>query len=188
MSTPAANVPPPRKEEGLRGIFAVLLAVLAVALVLIFSAVYFGGRYLARNVNINVRERGDQKTVQIQTPGGEVNINASKEGATKPIDLPIYPGALRRKKGASLSIDLPHEGGKSMVVQAYETPDPVDRVVEWYRQELGPKFSMESGHGRKGEAIVFQSEDKERHRLVAIKSEGNVTQIVLTVVGEKEPI
>lgn len=191
MSTPAANVPPPRRNDSLRGVLGILLGVLAVALVLIFAGIYFGGRYLARNVNINVRERGEEKSVRIQTPGGEVNIEAGKAVSPAHLGLPLYPGAIRREKqGASLSIEAPGEAGGSVQVQAYETPDPLDRVAEWYRKELGSDFIIE--HERKrgmgGEAVVFESKSKDEHRLVALKREGNVTEIVLTVVKERKPV
>ena len=191
MSTPATNVPPPRKEGGLPGIFAFLLGVLVVALVLIFAAIYVGGRYLARNVNVSVRERGEAKSVQIRTPVGEVNIQAGKGAAEERIGLPVYPGAVREKEGASVSVDVAGEKGGSVLAQKYETPDPLDQVVEWYRKELGPDFSLEhekvSRHKREHEGIVFKSETEERHRIVAIGRKGNVTQIALVVVTEKKP-
>ena len=188
MSTSAGNVPPPRKDDSLRGILGVLLGVLVVALVLIFAGIYFGGRYLARNLHINVRERGEEKSVRIQTPGGEVNIE-KREPSTERLGLPIYPGAVRQKEGASLTVRAGEEGG-SLMVQKYETPDALDRVAEWYRKELGPDFTVEHERrrGTQGGAIVFQSNRAEEHRLVALKREGNVTQIVLTVVKEKKPV
>lgn len=199
MATPTASAPvPPRRDSGLPGIVFVLLGVLVVSVVIIFAGIYLGARYFARNVSIQVRERGEGKSVEIRTPGSELKIHEGEEATAQRIGLPIYPGAVREKRGASVSIDVGSEGGTSVIAQQYETPDPLDRVVEYYRKELGPDFSMERGkHGRHGpfgaivkddrEGFVFKSESGERHRFVAISRKGNVTEIALAMVAEKKP-
>lgn len=199
MVTPTPSVPtPPRKESGLPGILLVLLGVLVVSVVIIFAGIYLGAHYVARNVNVQVREQGEAKRVEIRTPGGELKIEAGEAAATQRIGLPVYPGAVREKKGASVSIDVGGEEGASVLAQQYETPDPFDKVVQYYRKELGPDFTMERGKGRRPgrlggilkhdrEGVVFESGSEHRHRIVAISRKGNVTGIALVAVMEKEP-
>lgn len=199
MATPTPGAPvPPQRDSGLPGIVFVLLGVLVVSVAIIFAGIYVGARYFARHVNVQVREGGQGKSVEIRTPGGELKIHEGEEATAQRIGLPIYPGAAPQKKGASVSIDVGSEGGTSVLVQKYETPDPLDRVADFYRKELGPEFSMERGkHGRQGPfaailkgnqgGIIFKSESGERHRFVAISRQANVTEIALAIVAEKKP-
>src|SRR3970040_1689134 len=43
------------------------------------------------------------------------------------------------------------EGGLNMVAASFRTRDPFDQVDAWYREQLGPDFTRETGHIRGGE-------------------------------------
>ena len=71
-------------------------------------------------------------------------------------------------------------------------------MVEYYRKELGPDFTLERGKRSRSarlggilkhddEGVVFESESEHRHRIVAISRKGNATGIALVAVREKEP-
>ena len=192
MSTspvPAPAQGPPEHEKKsnllwwLLGLLAIGIAVLGLGGVLIAS-------YVLRNVR--VQQSGSR--VEIQTPVGEVKV--SKDVAANP-GLPVYPGATVAEAGATVEIGAPAEETVSIVAARYRTADPLPKVDDWYREQLGADFKREgpgvmvrkkdiTGLQVKSSDVAFISEKDDLVRVVALERKGIYTEIALARIGKQE--
>jgi len=172
---PPLPPPPPRKREG--NLLWIVLGVVAFAAVLTLTGAYILARYVASQINVDVRQTARGKSVDVQTPVGNIRVN---EGQPSDVGLPIYPGAQQSKsKGANVSIDAPNKG-VNVAAAEYETDDAVDKVADFYRDQLGKDFIEKKEAG----AVTFTWKSGERHKVVGIKRHGGRTHIGMAVVDE----
>jgi hypothetical protein len=87
-------------------------------------------------------KRGDGKNVNISTPFGGLHVRTNDTDVLESIGLAAYPGATVVKKGKdgnqdSADVDM-HFGSFQLRVKAatYRTGDPVDKVEDFYRNDL----------------------------------------------------
>jgi len=90
-------------------------------------------------VHVDKDANGQEKTVQVDTPFGEVHVNTDKVTASD-LGLPVYPGAesIRgddKHKSADVHLGF---GEWQMRVRAvsYATPDSQEKVTEFYKKAL----------------------------------------------------
>ncbi|MGA3345183.1 MAG: hypothetical protein ABSC76_09980 [Terracidiphilus sp.] len=100
-------------------------------------------------VHVDKDASGDEKKVQVDTPFGGIHVNTDQTTAVD-LGLPTYPGAVVVKgddKHKSADVHLGF-GEWELRVRAvsYETPDPQDKVTDFYKKALG----------RFGDVIVCQ--------------------------------
>jgi hypothetical protein len=142
---PAAGLPPGKPSPVLKivlivvGVF-VILGVLGVA-----SCVFLLHRAAQR---IKVNEARNGGSISINTPGGEVKIGSRGNPSAPIAGIPVYPGAKPVEQGAQMTFG--NAGG--FLVQAYETDDPIEQVVSFYKEHLGNKLGVveNEGHYRMG--------------------------------------
>jgi len=92
------------------------------------------------HVEVDKGKNGEDKNVRIDTPLGGLHVRADQTTAID-LGLPVYPGA---------QISPDHEGDKSADVHfgfgqfqmrvrvvTYETPDPKDKVIAFYKNAMG---------------------------------------------------
>jgi hypothetical protein len=135
---------PAKKASPVVKIIVVVVAFFAfITVASIGTCVYIGYR-AKRAVERTVRMDEGGKSIKIQTPEGEVELgkHPTKEGETI-AGIPIYPGAKALEGGGQFSFgDKLQIGG-----QEYETADPVDQVVEFYKDKLGSQMTVEESAG-----------------------------------------
>jgi hypothetical protein len=177
--------PPPPRSNAILWILGILGAG-AVIIVLIGLATAF---YVAHHV----RATSSGSRVEITTPVGQIKVN---EGASHDTGLPVYPGASEMPtEGANLEI-VP-AGGPHVGVAAAQffTTDPLDKVVAWYAEQLGPGFSREAPGRRMrrmqtvsaGDAdVAYVSDNGDLIRLVALKKKASGVEIGLARFGKQE--
>lgn len=159
----------------------VMISVLAVIVVVAAGLVY-AGFYLAHNVKVTKTDRhGEQTTVE--TPFGTVRVRERTRLDPKQIGIPVYPGAVRRDENKLASFEL--DAGdlhKSLSVAAAEftTPDPVEKVCDFYRQELRDWVGREKHPG----SWHFEAKDGGHRRIVSVRQEDGETHIGLASIGE----
>jgi len=172
------HVPPPR-ASGLW--LAIVLLILALILVVSGITLYVGARYLSRAVKVNVEKAGE-KQVSVRTPVGSLEIG--KEVSEASLGLPIYPGAKKIEGGDSARVNIEIPGGASVRVLAaeFETPDPLDKVKEFYRGRLGSEVTqfVERNTGGK---TVFHINRQGLEKVVSLKSTVCCTRIELVRVA-----
>jgi len=102
-------------------------------------------------VHVDKDDKGQDKTVQVDTPFGGVHVNTDQTTASD-LGLPVYPGAQLAKdkdKGNHKSADVHLGFGQwQLRVKAvsYESHDSQDKIEAFYKKALG----------RYGDVIVCQ--------------------------------
>jgi hypothetical protein len=190
MST--VPVPPPQRSNN--ALWWILGILGACFLVLVLGSVLIG-LFVARQVHIH--QAGNK--VEIQTPMGAIKVNGDKHS----VGLPVYPGAASAdNNNGNVEINALSQA-VGIAIEKYTTPDPLDKVQDWYRKRLGPDFDFEQGHShsstdfnnhwnKKG-SINFNDADgafvnkmNDGARVVALKRTADGTEIQLLRVGKKE--
>jgi len=84
---------------------------------------------------------GDTKDVQVDTPFGGIHVNTDQTTAAD-LGLPLYPGAQQLKdddgehKSANVHLGF-GEWELHIQVVSYATPDPQQKVADFYKKALG---------------------------------------------------
>jgi hypothetical protein len=94
----------------------------------------------ACSINVNKGEQGEDKRVDIQTPVGGIHV--SKDADEGDVGLPVYPGARKKEKdeegdekAANVNISAGRFGLKVVAIE-YESSDPPEKLVSYYRDQL----------------------------------------------------
>ncbi len=175
---PRAPVAPPPPRTG-STIVVITLLILALIIVVSGVVVYTGVRVISRNVQVHVEDAGaGKKELTIHTPVGSLEVK--KEVNEASLGLPIYPGAVQLKDegGASVNLNFPNEENVRVLAGKFETPDPRQKVTDFYRQRLGTdvtKFTERSPEGK----TVFEIKRNDQEKVVAIKDRGDGALIEL---------
>jgi hypothetical protein len=186
MGTPPVSAPSKRSNTAwwILGVLLGGVALLALGGLLLAT-------YVARQMDVKVTSTGP--TVEISTPVG--SIRASKDAGADP-GLPLYPGAKMTEGAGSVEVAA-DEGGVEVIAAHYRTLDPIAKVDEWYRGQLGPDFKREGpgvyqrkkeilGIRVSSEDVAFISEKSEGVRVVALKKTFNGVDIALVRIAQKE--
>lgn len=139
--------------------------------------------FRARSTCKWITEAAEKKEVSINTPFGSVEVNKDINEAS--LGLPIYPGATRLKEhgSAAVNLDIADEAKVRVLAGKFETPDSLDKVVDFYHGRLGnevTKFKEKDGEGK----TVFEIKHDKEDKVVALKSSGDMTVIELVHVSE----
>jgi hypothetical protein len=171
---------PPRSGSH---ILTIALLLLALIIVVSLATVWIGLRFLARGVSVNVQERDSgRKEVSIKTPVGSMEVSPDVDESR--LGLPIYPGAqrLQDKDSANINFSFGGEAGLRLVVAKFETPDPPEKVRDFYKQRLGgdvTRFVAKDAEGK----TVFEIKRSGQGKVVALESRGGGTRIALLRVN-----
>jgi len=171
-------VPPPR-AKGLW--LAIVLVILALILVVSGVTLYIGAHCLSRAVKVNVEKAGE-KQVSVQTPVGSFEVG--KEVSESSLGLHFYPGAKKIEGGDSARVNIEIPGAESVHVLAaeFETPDPLDKVKEFYRGRLGSEVTQNVERNSDGKT-VFHIKRRGLEKVVSLKSTACCTRIELVRVS-----
>src|SRR3989337_636755 len=140
-----------QSEHG--GALQVVLIVLGVIVLIVALVVLAAVVMVNRFVKVEVERGGHGRRGAVHPPFGEFTAEKSEDAAKK-LKLPVYPGAEPDEEAVSLKLwgrVEEEEGGLNMVAASFRTRDPFDQVDAWYREQLGPDFTRETGHIRGGE-------------------------------------
>lgn len=175
---PPAPPPPPRP-----GSHIVVIALLVLALIIVVSgmAVWIGLKFLSRGVQVSVEEGRGGKEVSIRTPVGSLEVTQEVDEAR--LGLPIYPGATRLKgeDSATVKIDIASEHGVDVMAAKFETADPLEKVRDYYQQQLGKDVTKFVERTPEGKA-VFEIKKEGQEKVVALESVRGKTHIALVRV------
>ena len=187
------------------GALQVVLIVLGVIVLIVALVVLAAVVMVNRFVKVEVERGGEGKRVAVHTPFGEF-VAEKSEDAAKKLKLPVYPGAEPDEQAVSLKLwgrVEEEEGGLNMVAASFRSRDPFDQVDAWYREQLGPDFTRETGHIRGGERkrggeweikvepggsdVLYKFERQGRVRAVGLSREFNWVKIGLFELVEARP-
>ncbi len=163
----------------------VLLGLLLSALAGVCLLIVFG-IYVASHVAIVSHDRVGGSDVSIDLPGGHLSVRAHDHGGSAVVGVPVYPGSRREADsggGAVVQWSSDRDGkDKGFAVSASEmvTDDPVDKVADYYRQQL-PNWVFVTK--RNGE-FHMELQDGGYKRIVEIHEKHGQTHIGVATVGE----
>lgn len=157
---------PNKLRQGDRGgALKVILLVLGGILLLLIVAGVAAVWGLKRYARVDVERTAGGKRVQISTPFGELRVDKADAIAAE-MKLPIYPGAVPKEQSASVKLRGragEEEGGLDITVAEFLTPDSLEKVDAYYRQQLGPAYKREVGEVTK--TVRTQREERWRKRI-----------------------
>lgn len=163
------------------GIIGVFLAGLAIAV----SALIVGAILIANNVHLQHNTANGDSHVRLETPFGDVNVDARDNLKPESVGVPVYPGASREdSRAGSLVLDFDsvgrNQGKVSIVTAEYSTEDDIERVRQFYREQL-PDWVFSQRHG---EDLHLELSKEGYKRIVSIQERGGRTRIGIAAVGE----
>ncbi len=132
------------------------VSIAACAALISFAALSIGC-----SIAVDKNKNGDDKNVKIDTPLGGVHVTSDSTTAAD-VGLPVYPGAkLSTQKGRDndKSADIHFGFGDwqfRLKVVKYQTSDPSDQVLAYYKKALGRYGDVIqcSGHNAVGSPTV----------------------------------
>ena len=167
-----------RRGGALAGLMltVLMLGVLGIATLVIT------GLYVADHIRVTERDARGETTVE--TPFGSIHVREHARLDPKHLGVPIYPGAVREEdshKLASLHFDF-GDVHKAFAFSAaeYHTSDSVDRVTDFYRDQLPHWLISQRDDGR----MQFSFTRHGYKRFVCIYEDDGETHIALASVGE----
>lgn len=170
--------PPHRRDYSLVWLLG---GVVLLAGVLVFTGIYVFSRYLVTQVTMNVHDTESGRSVDVQSPAGSLHVNTG-EISEKELGLPLYPGARRvRKEGATVSLEIPEGKSVRALSAEFETPDSLDKVAGFYRQQLGTAATESRAPGR---AKFFLHSGMKQKIVVVTATPATGTRITLANITE----
>jgi hypothetical protein len=171
----------PRNNRRGGAIAGVILIVLVLG-VLGFFTLLSTGVYVAHH--LRVTENDDRGDTTVETPFGSVHVRENDSLDPQHLGVPIYPGAHREshsRKLASFHFDF-GDVHKAFALSAaeYRTSDSVDRVTDFYRDQLPHWLISQKEDGR----MQFSFTRHGYKRFVCIYEDDGETRIALASVGE----
>lgn len=193
MATSQPPVEPPRKPVDKHIVWAIMLVVGFIIASGIFM-VWFGLRILSHGVHIKVSEpSSDTKVVTVKTPVGNFKIAKEQGISDLQLGLPVYPGATRAEDSSdensvSLAFDLPNQTNLRIAAAKFNTPDPLSKVQDFYKKQLGGETTSFSQTNRDGK-VVFEMKYNEQDKVVSLSPLDGGTRIDLVRIfhGQAEP-
>ncbi len=175
---PPEPPPPPRSSSP---IVAIALLVLALIIVVGGLMIYTGVSILSRTVKVQVDQSAGKKALSIRTPVGSLEVHPEVD--VNRIGLPLYPGATRvhGEDSATVNINIAGEHNVRVLAGKFETPDPIDKVRDFYHAQLGDQVTRYSEKDQEGKT-VFEIKRNDQEKVVALKTEGDRTRIDLVRV------
>jgi hypothetical protein len=193
LAASPSPVEPPRKPLDKHVVWAVVLVIGFIIASGVFM-VWFGLRILSHGIHVQVAETSpDRRVVTVKTPLGNLKIAKEQNVSDLQLGLPIYPGATRATDSSddssvSVAFDLPNETNLRIAAAKFNTPDPISKVQDFYKQQLGNEVTSFTQTDRDGK-IVFEIEHGEQHKVVSLKPHDGGTRIGLVRIfhGQAEP-
>ena len=138
------------------------------------------------SVNVKKEQNGEDKQVDIRTPMGGIHV--SKGANAEDVGIAVYPGAHLKEKDSdgdkSANVNISGFGfGLKVVALEYESNDPPEKVIAYYKDQLKRYGDVLVCHTRHLDVNTdLKDRDKESHELTC---EGSGSNIELKV-GSKE--
>lgn len=152
-------------------------------------------------IDVHEEESGDKKRVDIRTPMGEMTVNTNIDAPAT--GLPNYPGARPLEEGddpRSANVNIGSSVfGMTVVAAKFESDDAPQKLVEFYRREMGTYGAVTECRGdidfrgrpgakravckeRGSREIQLVAGSEDRHRLVSIKPRRGGSEFALVYI------
>lgn len=145
-----------------------------------------GGLFIARNIRVETAQRNGGDYVSIDTPAGSLSVHAHEKTGWAASDVPVYPGARSTKDSGGDAVvewnssNGRNDGGFTVSASEMVTSDPLDKVLDYYRDQLPNWIIVNERDG----AVRFELRKGGYKRIVAIHEKHDGTHIGVASVGE----
>lgn len=191
-AAPPPSMPP--KQPSDRNMVRAAVLIVGFIIAAAFFLVWLGLRILSHHVYVKVTEKApNSRVVTVKTPVGNLKIAREKDISDLQLGLPIYPGATRERVGGnndsvSVSFNLPSQVDLRVAVAKFDTSDPIEKVREFYKQQLGGEvtsFARSTSSGK----TVFEIQYGDQKKVVKLtrRNGGTHIELVRFFRGNGEP-
>jgi hypothetical protein len=173
---------------GIKILLSILIAIGGVVVLLGVA-----GFLIVRQIHVTQTGSGDQKSVSIDTPLGNLAVHPRKDLDPSSIGIPVYPGAARSddKGGAEFQIDSGDFHKEFDVAGAvYYTSDSVDKVRQYYEtkfpdwsQKSTDKTNVNINGTQYAGGWHLESHDGKRVRSISVNASDGRTRIAVASIG-----
>ena len=132
------------------------------------------------------QESEKDKNVDVRSPVGDLHVG--KDADAQKAGLPLYPGAHPQQTDKDDPVNLAistEKFGMKLIVAKYETDDPSEKVIAFYREKMkkyGKVLECHSTDDKSG----FHHDDDDKSGNQPLKCEGDHGHNVELKVGTKE--
>lgn len=135
---PPVGAPPPKSGSSAVKIILIIVGIFVGLGIIAAGVVGYGIYRVAKSVHKDANGE-----IVVNTPKGSITANSNENFTASDLGIAIYPGATQAKGGLRMTI-----AGKSMVTANFLTPDSPDKVMTFYKDQVGPNAQiMSSGAG-----------------------------------------
>lgn len=136
----------------------------------------------ACNMHVDEKKEGKNKNVDISTPFGDLKVR--NQADAKDTGLPVYPNSHEKpsdknddNKSANVNLSFGKFGLK-VAVATYETDASPDKVLAYYRTEVG-KYGkvLECKGGSMGDVHIDHNDKKDKELHCDSHGDSNVTEL-----------
>ncbi len=178
---------PPGSHQSTGRLVVIVVGILIGVVLLCVGGLAVAGYYFASRFEVRreLDAQGREKTVRLETPFGRLRVDKGTPVDPERLGIPLYPGATVSDRGRSTRLDLDLDIADQylrVIAVEMETPDPAEKVIEFYRQ-TGVDFVFSR---RSDGKVEFRWEEGALKKVVAIVGRGGKTRISLAHVGEPE--
>jgi|SRR5215471_13656096 len=119
------------------------------------------------------QEAGKDKNVDVRSPVGDLHVG--KDADAQKAGLPLYPGARPQSTESDNPVNLAlstEKFGMKLIVAKYETNDPAEKVLAFYREKMkryGKVLECHSTEDKSG----FHHDDDDKSGDQPVKCEGD---------------
>lgn len=167
------------------GVIGAILLVIGVMVLVAMVITVGAGLYLAHHVRVDAADGDHGKNVNVETPFGSVHVREDSTFDPKRFGVPVYPGAMLdsdHHKLAKVELNFGGDDSKQLALVAgeYTTADPIDKVREYYRQELPHWMISDNRHGK----VDISFQEGGQKKIIVLEERSRGTRIKLVSIGE----
>jgi hypothetical protein len=153
-----------------------------------FAAAILACTLLLPACNIKEKKEGEKKKVDISTPFGELKVR--EDADAKDTGLPVYPNSRAKpgdkndeNKSANVNLSFGKFGLK-VAVATYETDATPDKVLAFYRTEVGKYGKVLECKGGSIGNVNIGNDDKDNDKEIHCDKNGDSSVTELKVGGK----
>lgn len=170
----AVTAPPVGGGNSALKIILIIVAVFVGLGILSVVGIMFGIWRVSKAVHVSNSGGGG---VSVSTPGGTFSAGNVKVSASD-LGVDLYPGATQQQ--GAVRVSTPNG---TAITAVYETSDPMDKVVEFYKGKLGSGASVFQSD--KSAVLSLASEDKKDNVMVTISTEDSDGKTKIGIMHSK---
>jgi len=158
---------------------------------------------LLPSCSVDRQKKGNTDKVEVQTPVGDLNVTSRKEAQPSDVGLAGYPGARpisdEGQGSAQAHIAMPFLNLKMAGVK-FESSDPPQKILEFYRHELGRYGQVKEEHRGSSstniqgfswrstpDQVTLSAGPGDTTHVVAVQPEGSGSKFALLYIRAKDP-